>query len=66
MKNIQFVILIVLLLISTMVLTACDSSITVSKSREDEFHKTTKSEKSCGLGGCETNTKECPIWDRDC
>jgi hypothetical protein len=50
------------LIFSSIVLAGC----VVSESREDTLWGTKKSQTEVGVGGVQTQTKECPFWNRNC
>ncbi len=54
--------LIGLLLFGTVIISGCITS----SSREDNILTTKITETKVGIGSVQTNTKECPFWDRNC
>jgi len=61
MKKIA-ILVIVLLLLSIVAFSGC----TVFEERTDNTFSSQKKTTECGIGGCKTQTKQCPFWNRDC
>ena len=55
-------IVLLILLVAIVGLTGC----VVSESRSDGLFTTDKSKTECGLTGCKTTQKTCPVWDKEC
>jgi len=60
MKKIA-ILVIVLLLLSIVAFSGCSF-----EGREDNTLSSKKTTTNCGIGGCKTQTKQCPFWNRDC
>lgn len=60
------VLLILLAIAGFIIIGEMGGKMKVSSTRNDNLLVTEKSTTTCGFGGCETQTKQCPFWNRDC